>query len=60
MGVILLLLAPTACESQTDKCKKACYDKLKICESMTDKIEKLKCEVEQTEIAIECSKACEK
>jgi hypothetical protein len=59
-AVLLLLSLLTACESQADKCKKACYEKVKICGPETDKMVKLDCEVKQTELAIECSHACEK
>lgn len=60
LGWLILASFCFACESQTDKCKKTCYDKVKVCESETDKVKKVRCEAEQTELAIDCANACEK
>ena len=59
-GVLLLFSLLPACESQADKCKKACAESTTICAKETDKNARLDCEVKQTEVAFACIKTCEK
>lgn len=55
-----LLLLASACENKAEKCKKACLGKVAACAAKSSEREKLDCEVEQTKLAIDCQKACEK
>ena len=60
VAVSALLALASACESEAEKCKKACLEKVAACAKKGSDREKLDCEVEQTKLAIDCQKSCNK
>lgn len=60
VAVSALLVLSSACENRAEKCKKACLDKVAACAAQGSERGRLDCEVEQTKLAVDCRKACDK
>ncbi len=59
LTLVLMGLVTAGCQSEAEKCKKACYDEVAKCEAIADKAKKVKCEADLTEKAIDCARACD-